>query len=249
MSIEDTTKAGRTEGVLSAMGHDSAQYDQIADTYADGGPFNELYERPATLELLGDVQGLSILDAGCGSGVLAERVIAGGATLAGIDASAAMLERARDRLGPEVDLRVHDLHDPLTWVPDHSVDVVVASLVMHYLEDWAPTLAEFHRVLRPAGRFVFSTHHPFIDYTIYERPDYFALEEIEDEWNNADGVPYKVRFWRRPLSAIVDALLKAGFAIERLAEQRPASLAALPPERRSQLTTEPCFLFVVATPR
>jgi SAM-dependent methyltransferase len=226
----------------------SAQYDQFADNYADGGPFNELYERPAILELLGNVQGLNILDAGCGSGVLTERLIAGGATLAGIDASKAMLKRARDRLGPNLDLRVHDLHNPLTWVPDHNLDVVVASLVMHYLKEWAPTLSEFHRVLRPTGRFVFSTHHPFADYTTYNRPDYFAVEEIADEWSTT-GVPFKVRFWRRSLSAIVDALLQADFAIDGLSEPRPSSLTALPHELQTQLTTQPCFLFVVATPR
>jgi SAM-dependent methyltransferase len=226
----------------------SAQYDQFADTYADGGPFNELYERPAILELLGNVQGLNILDAGCGSGVLTERLKARGATLTGIDASKAMLKRARDRLGPNLDLRVHDLHNALTWIPDESLDVVVASLVMHYLKDWAPTLAEFHRVLRPTGRFVFSTHHPFADYTTYNRPDYFALEEIADQWSTT-GVPFKVRFWRRPLSAIVDALFLANFEIHRLAEPRPFTLTALPHELQTQLTTEPWFLFVVATPR
>jgi len=231
------------------MRHDtSAQYDQFADAYADGGPFNELYERPAILELFGNVQGLNILDAGCGSGVLTERLIADGATLAGIDASKAMLKRARDRLGPNLDLRVHDLHNPLTWVPDHSLDVVVASLVMHYLEDWAPTLAEFHRVLRSTGRFVFSTHHPFADYMTYNRPDYFAVEEIADQWRTT-GDYFGVRFWRRPLSAIVDALLQASFAIHRLAEPRPSSLTALTHELQTQLTTQPCFLFVVATPR
>lgn len=74
------------------MTQPSAQYDEFADAYGDGGPFNELYERPAILELLGNVQGLSILDAGCGSGVLTERLIARGATVAGIDGSKSMVE-------------------------------------------------------------------------------------------------------------------------------------------------------------
>lgn len=119
---------------------------------------------------------------------------------------------------------------------------------MHYLEDWARTLAEFHRVLQPDGRLVFSTHHPFVDYTIHSRPDYFAVEEITEEWSTT-GSRFTVRFWRRPLSAIVNALIEADFEIRELVEPRPSTLAALSDEHRARLTTQPCFLFVVAAPR
>ena len=46
-----------------------------------------------------------------------------------------MLEIARRRLGGDVDLRVADLAGPLPY-PDGAFDDVVASLVLHYLEDW-----------------------------------------------------------------------------------------------------------------
>ncbi|WP_372497093.1 class I SAM-dependent methyltransferase [Pseudonocardia humida] len=42
---------------------------------------------------------------------------------------------------------------------------VVASLVLHYLEDWTAPLAELRRVLRPAGRLIASVEAPF------RRPD------------------------------------------------------------------------------
>ena len=49
------------------------EYDAMAVEYAAdnaGGAYNAFYERPATISLLGDVQGCHVLDAGCGSGEL-----------------------------------------------------------------------------------------------------------------------------------------------------------------------------------
>lgn len=54
-------------------------------------------------------------------------------------------------------------------------DDVVASLVLHYLEDWGPTLAELRRVLRPGGRLIASVSHRFTAYAHRDpRPDYHA---------------------------------------------------------------------------
>jgi SAM-dependent methyltransferase len=58
-------------------------------------------------------------------------------------------ELARKRLGPDADLRVADLGQPLPY-PDAAFDDVIASLVLHYLEDWTAPLAELHRI--PAFR-------------------------------------------------------------------------------------------------
>jgi SAM-dependent methyltransferase len=43
------------------------------------------------------------------------------------------------------------LGSPLPF-PDDTFDDVTASLVLHYLEDWGPALAELRRVLKPGGR-------------------------------------------------------------------------------------------------
>lgn len=50
-----------------------AAYDAVAHEYAatnETAPFNALYERPAVIDLLGDVRAKRVLDVGCGSGVL-----------------------------------------------------------------------------------------------------------------------------------------------------------------------------------
>ncbi|GAB3209626.1 Methylase involved in ubiquinone/menaquinone biosynthesis [Marinactinospora thermotolerans DSM 45154] len=143
-------------------------YDGFAEAYMadnENNLQNAYYERPAMLALAGEVAGRRILDAGCGAGPLSAALRDRGADVTGIDASAGMLALARRRLGDDVDLRVCDLSDPLPF-PDGAFDDVVASLVLHYLEDWGPTLAEMRRVLRPGGRLIASVHHPFVDYAI-----------------------------------------------------------------------------------
>ena len=121
------------------------------------------------LALAGDVAGRRILDAGCGSGPLFAALRDRGAIVTGFDKSAGMLELARRRLGDGADLRVADLGSPLPF-PDDTFDDVTASLVLHYLEDWGPALAELRRVLKPGGRLIVSVDHPFAVNLWHRRP-------------------------------------------------------------------------------
>ena len=72
------------------------------------------------LALAGDVAGLRVLDAGCGPGLYAEELIRAGAHVMGCDESPALVSRALKRTAGAADLRVHDLSEALTWVPDDS---------------------------------------------------------------------------------------------------------------------------------
>lgn len=89
-----------------------AHYDAFAAAYArenENGLANRWYARPAVLDLLGDIAGRHVLDAGCGSGPLLTDLEVRGARVAGFDASPAMIRLARERLGDEADLQVADL--------------------------------------------------------------------------------------------------------------------------------------------
>jgi SAM-dependent methyltransferase len=223
-------------------------YDAIAAEYAkcvEDNVWNAHYERANSLRLVGEVAGRSVLDAGCGPGAHAAALANRGARVTGIDRSSALLGIAAGRLGDRARLVRGDLSDPLPF-EDRSFDVVLAALVMHYLRDWAPTLAEFHRVLAPQGRLVISTHHPTLSHAIGEGDDYFATYEIDDEWEVAGRVT-RMRYWHRPLSAISRALADGGFVIERLDEPPPdAVVRQIDPEAWEKLRKRPWFLFIVA---
>jgi SAM-dependent methyltransferase len=231
-------------------------YDQIADAYAagvDSAPYNAHYERPAMLGMLPPVSGARVLDAGCAAGWYAAQLAQRGASVTAVDASVAMVEHARRRfassemaaLASRVELRVADLGRLLSFAADASFDGIVASLVLHYLRDWNPTLVEFRRILKPAGWLLFSTHHPAAEALRLQRPRYLEVEPVEDDWKWVG----KVRYYSRPLSAIVNALAPAGFAIEKLVEPLPNDeFQAAHPESYARLVKQPDFLLVMARP-
>ncbi|WP_371614212.1 class I SAM-dependent methyltransferase [Streptomyces sp. NBC_00454] len=223
-------------------------YDSFAEAYSvenENSLVNSYYERPAMLALAGDVAGRQVLDAGCGSGPLSAALRDRGAVVTGIDASARMLALARRRLGDDVALYAVDLNDPLPF-DDDAFDDVVASLVLHYLEDWGPALAELRRVIRPGGRLIASVDHPFVAYTIKDpRPDYFTTTSYTFDWTfNGQSAP--MRFWRKPLHAMTEAFTTAGFRLSVISEPQPDPAAReLFPDDFHTLSTKPCFLFFI----
>lgn len=132
-------------------------YDPLARVLGLG---REPALRRATLAAAGAAAGDHLLDVGCATGPLlvAARGLTGpGARLVGLDRSAAMLARARrrcDRAGVDAELVEGDAGQ--LPFPDASFDVVLLSLVMHYLspEQKEQAVAEARRVLRVDGRVV-----------------------------------------------------------------------------------------------
>ena len=201
----------------------STDYDAFAEAYSrenESGFFNRYYQRPAVLHLAGDVSGHRILDAGCGSGPLSAALRDRGAVVTGFDVSAAMVDLARQRLGEDADLHVADLAAPLPFA-DAEFDDVVASLVLHYLEDWAGPLSELRRVLKPGGRLMVSVNHPCAYAIVYPEADYFAVTKYSEDYT-FDGQVTWLTFWHRPLHAMTDAFAAAGFRIVTVSEPPPA---------------------------
>ena len=225
-------------------------YDDFAASYEAenvASLLNAFYARPAMVDLAGDVDGRRILDAGCGAGPLTALLRDRGARMTGLDGSPAMIDLARQRLGGDVPLHVHDLAQPLPFAAD-SFDDVVSSLVLHYLEDWDAPLAEIRRVLRPGGRFILAVNHPFVRTFTHPDEDYFATRQYSDEFD-FDGRPATLTMWHRPVHAIFNAFTRAGFGIEMVDEPPPSPQTPtelLPPRLASgERTAFLCFLFVV----
>ncbi|MEU7040016.1 class I SAM-dependent methyltransferase [Streptomyces varsoviensis] len=240
----------------SAVNVDSSKtndYNGFAEAYTAANEtnlVNAYYERPAMLALAGDVAGRRILDAGCGSGALFAALRDRGAMVSGFDASAEMLQLARRRLGDGADLRVADLGGPLPY-PDDTFDDVVASLVLHYLEDWGSALAELRRVLKPGGRLIASVDHPFAVNLIHREAgreaenNYFDTANWTVEWT-IGGHTALVSRWNRPLHAMTEAFTGAGFRITVISEPEPDPAAReMFPEAIAATPRFLCFLFFV----
>lgn len=223
-------------------------YDAFADAYAranENGLFNRWYARPAVLDLLGEVAGRRILDAGCGSGPLLADLAERGASVAGFDSSQAMIRLARKRLGDEADLRLADLTKTLPY-DDEELDDALAVLVLHYLEDWTGPLAELRRVVKAAGRLVVVVNHPVIPPVMYPEMDYFATVANAEEYD-FDGVAATLTIWYRSISAMSESFTAAGFRISAISE--PPVARDTPPELLPPSESDPTrfigFIFFV----
>ena len=201
-----------------------ADYDSFAAAYSasnESNLFNAYYARPEMIRLAGDVAGLEILDAGCGSGPLMDGLRAKDAVVSGFDLSPAMVELARERLGENADVRVADLGAPLPYLDD-AFDLVVASLSLHYVEDWASALAELRRVLKPGGRLIVSIIHPTVYAIVYPEADYFALTQYSEDYDFGEGTVW-MTYWHRPLQDVINTFVDAGFGIKTVTEPPPAA--------------------------
>ncbi len=100
------------------------------------------------VDLLAPMAGERILDLGCGDGTLTKALIAAGAGIVGVDASADMVAAARQR---GIDARITD-GTALTF--DAEFDAVFSNAALHWMTDADAVIAGVHRALKPAGRFV-----------------------------------------------------------------------------------------------
>ena len=118
---------------------------------------------------------------------------------------------------------VADLAEPLPLEPQ-SLDGVTSSLALHYVRELRVPLASFAWALRPGGWVVISLDHPFGPPLSSQRGGYFDTELVGDTWRKGD-VEVTQQFWRRPLSAVVDAFADTGFAVDRIVEPQPSAEA------------------------
>jgi SAM-dependent methyltransferase len=225
-------------------------YDMLAEAYAarvDTKPHNAYYERPATLSLLPDVKGRCVLDAGCGPGVYAEWLVDRGAEVVAFDANEKMIRLARERLGDRAQVLQANLEQPLDFLADDTFDIVLGPLVMDYVKDWERVFKAFYRVLRKEGVLVFSMEHPYAKYDDHRgTSNYFEVELVAYEWTGF-GAPVRVPSYRRPLSAVVNPLVKEGFVLERILEPKPTEeFRQHAPEDYEELSKSPGFMCVRA---
>lgn len=224
-------------------------YEDLADSYnalIDHKPHNAYYDRPNTLKLIPEVNGVHILDAACGPGKYAEILLNQGAKVTGFDISPKMVGHAKKRNNDLGTFFVHDMSNPLVMLEDASFDTVVCALAMHYLEDWNKTMQEFCRVLKPNGFLVISIEHPFFEYLYFKSETYFEVEAVNATWS-AFGKPVQVHSYRRSLNDCIQPITNNGFYIDQLIEPKPvAEFEKLDPRHFKELNEFPGFMHIRA---
>ncbi|MGB3615904.1 MAG: methyltransferase domain-containing protein [Elainellaceae cyanobacterium] len=129
------------------------EYARLAPRYDSRWSFYVNATVQQTLNRLNLQPGEHILDLGCGTGTLIQRLLPfSPAIVTGIDPCPEMLAIARRKLPTSVDLQVASA-DCLP-LPDAAFDIVVSTSAFHYFPDPDRALREIRRVLKPAGRTV-----------------------------------------------------------------------------------------------
>jgi 2-polyprenyl-3-methyl-5-hydroxy-6-metoxy-1,4-benzoquinol methylase len=144
----------------------TTDYDQIASEYkqAKQHPWRYFIERYTFLQLIGDVEGMSVLDLACGEGWYTRELRRrGAARVVGVDLSEGMIELARqeEARGPlGIEYRVQDAR-----LADggERFDLVVAAYLLNYAstrEELGEMCMAVARSLKPGGRFVAVNNNP-----------------------------------------------------------------------------------------
>jgi SAM-dependent methyltransferase len=217
-----------------------------------------VYEWPAFQRLLpASMQGMRVLDLGCGFGAFArEARVRGARSVLAVDLSQRMLAEARARTN---DPAITYVRAPLEeFEPaQQAFELVVSTLALHYIANLEPVVRRVAAALVPGGRFAFSVEHPI--YTAaglnwHTAPDgsrlFWPVDRYRDEGERrtqwfVDGVVKH----HRTIETYVNTLVDAGLVIARLEEpETTEEVLAEHPDWRDERRRPPFLLLAADAP-
>ncbi|WP_153462130.1 class I SAM-dependent methyltransferase [Sediminibacillus terrae] len=191
------------------------------------GPYAQSEEE---LQLFGEIAGKKVLDIGFGSGhslkYMAEK---GAAELWGVDFSEEQKELA------EITLQDHLTHlfcapmETDIGLPKAYFDYVYSIYAIGWTTDLPATFQLIYSYLKVGGSFIFSWDHPLYPHMKSEDGRFYLDASYQEEgmlqFDNFKGEKKPMAFQRRKMSTYLNALITAGFTIERVIESDvPADL-------------------------
>jgi ubiquinone/menaquinone biosynthesis C-methylase UbiE len=215
---------------------------------------------PIILQILGDVSGKRVLDAGCGEGYLSRKLAKLGAIVTGVELSQEMLSFALEKQNKNpLGITYHNADiTSLPFLTDQSFDVVITNNVIQDVENYEGALQEFSRLLQSSGTYLQIINHPCFSTPgcgwvrdadgnrLYWKIDYyFKRGPFPIKWRTETGMEPTI-FWHRTLGDSVNSLISKGFRITGLIEpEPPESWINLHPEMYKSDSRKPDFLVIV----
>lgn len=182
------------------------------------------------LDLLGDLNGKSVLHLQCHFGQDSIELSRMGARVLGVDLSDKAIDKANwlaEQCGTDTKFICADVYDTPNHI-DEKFDIVFTSYgTVGWLPDMDRWAAVVNHFLKPDGKFVFAEFHPVVWMMDYEFSkidySYFNIEPIIEEepgtYTNPEApIKNKEFSWNHPISEVVGALLKQGLNLKELNE-------------------------------
>lgn len=219
---------------------DQKAWDAIAsfwhDRMGEGNDFVDVLIWPVVQRLLPPVNGLRVIDIGCGNGLYSRKLASEGAHVHAIDYSHRMIEHARSASrGQAIEYEVLDASNSneLNRLPTSRFDVAVSTMVLMDMVDVPPLLAALPRILGPGGSFVFATAHPCFNSPHAKLQDWSRNDEVAgpptvrvDAYRTPSrsydmamrGQPVNTLFFHRPIADLLRPAFSAGLVLDALEE-------------------------------
>jgi SAM-dependent methyltransferase len=220
-SLSEHERHNRDSWNARSAEYQSRHGEQLAKA---GGTAWGVWQIPESeLQIFGDVNGLDVLEFGCGAAQWSIALHALGARVTGLDLSEVQLEHARTLMAQAgVEFPLVNASAEATPFADGSFDIVFCDHGAMSFGDPYRTVPEAARLLRPGGLLAFSMLTPIVDIAWnldQEHPtdrlvaDYWSLHKIEPPGEPVDfQLPYGE--WIRLFGA-------HGLTVESLVELRP----------------------------
>jgi SAM-dependent methyltransferase len=191
------------------------------------------------LKLLEPAPDELVLEVACGNGAFARRLAGLGVRVLACDFSAGLLERARERgdLDGRIEYRQVDATSAaqLLALGEGRFDAATSNMALMDIPTIEPLVAALARLLKPGGRFVFSTQHPCfntsravkmveqddrdgVERTTYALKVSRYLTPFAERGIGIGGQPAAHYIFHRPLGVLLNAAFQAGFVLDGLDE-------------------------------
>lgn len=183
-------------------------YDAWAGTYDSDPNATRDLDAAVVRATARELEGLDVVELGCGTGKNTVFLKQHARSVVGLDFSAGMLARARQRVrDAHVRFMEHDIRS--TWpLAADSGDVVVASLVLEHVQALGHVYGEAARILRPGGRLLVCELHP-------ERQRRGGQAHFRD---GATGEVQLVQAYRHTVAEYVNEGIAAGLRLVHMGE-------------------------------
>lgn len=192
----------------------------LLQEFGDKGDFaRQQLLTPHIFDLLSDIKGKTILDAGAGTGYLSRMMAKKGAFVTAVEPAEVLIRYALEREEREK-LGIEYIQEDLTaFSSQKTFDVVVANMVFMDIPDFKSAMRNCIEVLSKNGTFIFSITHPCFEMSGKEwrKKGYVVVKEYFEEYATKQMFGHA---FHRTLSTYINFLIASGCCVEKIIEPR-----------------------------